>query len=768
MEKQTLTDTAKIAAGYINTTNRHIFLTGKAGTGKTTFLHSIAKNSHKRTVVAAPTGIAAINAGGVTLHSLFNLPFGVFIPEKNFDPTAIGNFKVVTPVSLISQMHLTETKRKLLREMELLIIDEVSMLRADLLDAIDTILRSVRRNSKAAFGGLQVLFIGDMLQLPPVVRDEEGRLLAKFYKTNYFFDARALHNDQPLYIELEKIYRQSDPHFLRILNNLRDNELDEYDVEHLDKRVKPSFRSQTGDGYINLVTHNSKADQINRQALEFLPDPVFQYSAIIEGEFAENMFPIEAMMELKKHSQVMFIKNDGSGEKKYFNGKIGTIKTIDKELIEVDFNDGSNPVMVERYIWENNRYAVNEATNQIEETTIGRFSHFPLKLAWAITIHKSQGLTFDKAIVDVAGAFAPGQVYVALSRLRTLEGLVLTTSLRPKNVMLDPNLISFTKQKSKAGQLAQNLQNESHVYFHDFIIEAFNFKNLHFEALEHAQSYDMDAERSEKQKHESWAENWLTQLEEIKTVADKLPPHIHNIVLENNEEVLPKLFERVSSAKRYFEPLFDSLRKNLKDQTVNIEDNPKNMKGYVLELYSLEKLCYKQWQAIQRTESLLRAATTDLDFDKNVILDQKALEERQKQIEKEAEPKFKKPKVTKENVTKELKETKTPTKQVTFDLYKQGKKVDEIAKEREMAVSTIESHLAHFVETGDIDVFELLSKEKFEAIEKAAKELVTNLYGPIKNKLGEDFTYNEIRYAMVKLNDEMEAFLQAKESEPSV
>lgn len=748
MEKQTLTDTAKIAAGYINTTNRHIFLTGKAGTGKTTFLHSIAKNSHKRTVVAAPTGIAAINAGGVTLHSLFNLPFGVFIPEKTFDPTAIGNFKVVTPVSLISQMHLTETKRRLLREMELLIIDEVSMLRADLLDAIDTILRSVRRNSKAAFGGLQVLFIGDMLQLPPVVRDEEGRLLAKFYKTNYFFDARALHNDQPLYIELEKIYRQSDPHFLRILNNLRDNELDEYDFKHLEKRVKPNFRSQTGDGIINLVTHNSKADQINRQALEFLPDPVFKYSASIEGEFPENMYPIEAVMELKKHAQVMFIKNDGSGEKKYFNGKIGTIKTIDKELIEVDFNDGSNPVMVERYIWENNRYAVNEATNQIEETTIGRFSHFPLKLAWAITIHKSQGLTFDKAIVDVAGAFAPGQVYVALSRLRTLEGLVLTTSLRPRSVMLDPNLISFTNQKPKSGELANNLQNESHVYFHDFIIEAFDFKNLHFQALEHAQSYDMDAERSEKQKHEAWAEAWLTQLEAIKTVADKLPPHIHNIVLENNEGVLPKLFERVSSAKRYFEPLFEALRRNLKEQTVLIEDNPKNMKGYVSELYDLEKLCYKQWQGIQRAESLLRAATTDLDFDKNVILDQKALEERQKQVEKEAEPKFKKPKVVKEKIKKE------PTKNVTFALYKEGKSLAEIAEHREMTVSTIENHLAHFVQSGEIDVLELISKKKLEAIHSAAKELETNLYGPIKIRLGEDFSYSEIRFAMSVLKEE--------------
>ncbi len=763
MEKHTLTDSAKIAAGYINTTNRHIFLTGKAGTGKTTFLHSIAKNSHKRTVVAAPTGIAAINAGGVTLHSLFNLPFGIYIPERTFDAAAYPYFKIVTPLTLIAQMHMTEPKRKLLREMELLIIDEVSMLRADLLDAIDTILRYVRKNTRSAFGGVQVLFIGDMLQLPPVVRDEEGRLLAQFYKSNYFFDARVLHEDQPLYIELEKIYRQSDPHFLRLLNHLRDNELDEQDFELIEKRVQPDFRSQTGDGYINLVTHNAKADHINRQALDLLNNNSFKFTAEIEGEFPENLYPIEPVMELKKDAQVMFIKNDSSGEKKYFNGKIGTIKSISSSFIEVDFNEGRPAVTVEKYIWENNRYQLNETTNQIEENNIGKFTHYPLKLAWAITIHKSQGLTFDKAIVDVSGAFAPGQVYVALSRMRTLEGLVLTNSLRPRSVIQDPTLLAFTKQRTKHELLAEELKKDSNRYFHAFIVEAFDFKAFHEATIQHAETYVSDELMYDKQKHEAWIEDWKQKLEAIKTVAEKFPPHINNIFLEQSELVIPKLYERVSSAKKYFEPHFDYLTKSLKEQIIKVEDG-KKIKGYLEELAVLDKHCFRQWQAILRAESLLNAANTNSDFDKDTILDKKAIEERQKEAS-EIRPKrsdFKKEKIVKS------KELKTPTKQVTFELYKLGKKVDEIAKEREMAVSTIETHLAYYVETGEIDVFELLSKEKYEAIEKTAKELVTNLYGPIKNKLGEEYTYSEIRYAMIKLNDELEAFLITKESETSV
>jgi len=750
MSKEIEKDAAKIAAGYINTTNRNVFLTGKAGTGKTTFLHRIARNTHKNTIVAAPTGIAAINAGGVTLHSLFHLPFGLFVPDKNWHPSSQIQFKTTTPTSLIRDLQMNESKRKLLREMELLIIDEVSMLRADLLDAIDTILRYVRRKQKEPFGGVQVLFIGDMLQLPPVVREEEGRLLGQYYKSSYFFDAQVLQHNKPLYIELETIYRQSDPKFLRLLNHLRDEEIDEDDFELLQSRVQTGFRSNMGEGYIHLVTHNNKADNINRQALELLSDKSFKFQAALEGDFPEHLYPIEFVMELKVGAQIMFIKNDSSGERKYFNGKIGTVCSLNDDEIKVDFNDGSAPVLVEKYEWENKRYSLNEETNQIEENMIGKFSHYPLKLAWAITIHKSQGLTFDKAIVDVSGAFAPGQIYVALSRLRTLEGLVLSSALKHNSVRQDPTLLAFTEQKTNYKELLHHLHSESDSYFQQFVLDAFDFGHFHKVVIEHVRSYEMDILRSEKQKHQNWALKWLNQLTDAKMVADKFPPHIHKIIKENGNESLPKLHERVLSAKKYFEPLFAELTKNLREHTKEVQ-KIKKVKGYLEELKELDRHCFKQWQSIQRAESLLHAAITDADFDKDSILDIKALEDRKREAILSEQSKFSKAKKEKTE-----KEPKGQTKTISLNLYKEGKTVEEIAKEREMAVSTIEGHLAHFVETGDIDVFELLSPEKYETITKTVKELDTTMYGPIKSKLGDNFTYSEIRFAMIKWTKEME------------
>lgn len=738
-------DSAQIASEYINKTNRHIFLTGKAGTGKTTFLHKIVKNTHKNTVVAAPTGIAAINAGGVTLHSLFHLPFGVFIPEKNWKPSSQINFKTVTPTSLINDLQMNGTKRKLLRQMELLVIDEVSMLRADLLDAIDTVLRFVRKNHRVPFGGVQVLFIGDMLQLPPVTREDEAYFLSQFYKSSYFFDAHALQQIKPLYIELETVYRQSDPTFLRLLNHLRDEEMEWDDFELLQSRVVPGFRPQTGDGYIHLVTHNAKADQLNKQSLELLPERSFKYSASIEADFPEHLFPLDYVLELKVGAQVMFIKNDISTDRKYFNGKIGTIASLTSEEIKVQFADGSAPVLVEKYLWENKRYTLNEETNLIEEKVLGSFSHYPLKLAWAITIHKSQGLTFDKAIVDVNGAFAPGQMYVAFSRLRSLEGLVLTSPLRPNNVRQDQVLLGFTEQKTNYKSLIQHLESDSESYFQQFVFEAFDFAALQKSANDHVRSYEMDVLRSEKQKYLPWAVQWRNQLEDLKVIADRFPPHIHKIIQESADSPLSKIHERVASAKKYFEPLFAELIKQIKAHISEVQ-KIKKVKGYLEELKELERQCFKQWQSIQRAEALLNAAITNGNFDKEHILDIQALDERQKESTA-TKGESKKGKTEKE--------PKGQTKQHTFQLFKDGKSVEEIARERQMAVSTIEGHLAHFIELGDLDVFELLSPEKFKAIEKVVKQSESTLYGPIKAKLGDDFSYSEIRFAMAKITKDL-------------
>ena len=742
MEITTIHDSARIATDFINTTEKHIFLTGKAGTGKTTFLHKISKNCHKNTVIAAPTGIAAINAGGVTLHSLFHLPFGVYIPDRNWNTSTQISFKVVTPTSLIRNLQMNETKRRLLREMELLIIDEVSMLRADLLDAIDDILRYVRKNPKAAFGGVQLLFIGDMLQLPPVVRGEEGALLSKYYKSNYFFDAHSLQHNKPIYIELEKIYRQSDPKFLRLLNHLRDDEIDNEDFEILNGRVFPEFLSKTGDGYIHLVTHNNKADQINQQALQQLPEKVISFVADIEGDYPENLYPIDRIMDLKKGAQVMFIKNDSSGDKRYFNGKIGTIKQLDKDVIEVEFNDGIPSVKVEKYAWENKKYILNELTNQIEEEMIGKFSHYPLKLAWAITIHKSQGLTFDKAIVDISGAFAPGQVYVALSRLRTLEGLIMTHNVQRGNVLKDYTLISFTKQKTNHTELTDNLKIDSNTYFQRFILNAFDFSHLHKLALEHAESYEKDIMRSEKQKHSVWGKTWFNKVEKAKQIADKFPPHIQNIFIENGQDTLIRIQERVTAAKTYFEPLFKELSQTMRTQTHLIQES-KKVKGYLDELKELDNYRFKQWQQITRAESLLKAANSGGGFDKGEIIDVGLLNQRISEVAENNTPalKEKKPKLP-----------KGQSKQESLTLYKQGKTLEEIAKDRAMSMSTIEGHLAQFVESGDIDLFELIKPEKFKAIVEVIKKLETTLYGPVRQQLGEEYTYSEIRLAMNNLD----------------
>ena len=417
---------AAIASKLINQTNRHLFLTGKAGTGKTTFLKYISEYTHKNSIVAAPTGIAAINAGGVTLHSLFHLPFGSFIPSNDRIKEYNITTQINTPQSLIKDLKMNSSKRKMLKELELLIIDEVSMVRADLLDAIDTVLRYIKRQKNRSFGGVQLLLIGDLLQLPPVVKEGEWNYLNPYYPGIYFFNAKALQQNKPLHIELNKIYRQSDKIFISLLNNLRDNSLTKEDIELLNKHYKPSFKPKRDDGYIFLTTHNRKADEINRQSLKDLPGKIFIYDAEIDGDFNEYLFPVEFKLELKKGAQVMFIKNDYSGEQRYFNGKIGLISYLSSDRIEVSFNDGTPPAAVEHYIWENKKFSLNKGTNEIEENIKGTFSHYPIKLAWAITVHKSQGLTFKKAIIDVSRAFAPGQIYVALSRLVSLDGLVLT------------------------------------------------------------------------------------------------------------------------------------------------------------------------------------------------------------------------------------------------------------------------------------------------------------------------------------------------------
>ena len=413
------------AVAFVNQTQQPIFLTGKAGTGKTTFLKFIRENSYKKMAITAPTGVAAMNAGGTTLHALFWLPFGVFIEDYPLQWGESDQF-IYNKHRLFSTIKLTKNRRAILQELELLVIDEVSMVRADTLDAIDVILKSVRRDMRP-FGGVQVLFIGDLYQLPPVVQDREWQVLRDYYSSVFFFDAKVFKQQPPVLIELQKIYRQQDSAFINILNKIRNNETTNSDLDELNTHYKPDFIAPEGEQYITLTSHNRLADQINQEKLESLETKLHQIKSIIKDEFQNGLFPAEETLSLRVGAQVMFIKNDVGDERRYFNGKIGTVKDIqvEKHKIIVSFPNGEEDVEVKRETWENIRYSYNKGDDKIEEEVLGTFSQFPLRLAWAITIHKSQGLTFEKAIIDAGTSFAAGQVYVALSRLTGLEGLVL-------------------------------------------------------------------------------------------------------------------------------------------------------------------------------------------------------------------------------------------------------------------------------------------------------------------------------------------------------
>ncbi len=730
---------SQLVSKFINTTNRSIFLTGRAGTGKTTLLHEIIRSTHKNTIVAAPTGIAAINAGGVTLHSLFQLPFGTYIPDNILLNDANITSSLTTPKSLLSKFQMNKAKRNMIREMDLLIIDEVSMLRADLLDAIDTILKHIKRRRDLPFGGVQVLFIGDLLQLPPVVKDEEWNYLQNYYKGMYFFNALVLQNNQPLYIELEKIYRQTDQDFISLLNNLRDNKITENDISTLNKYYKPGFNNSNNDGYILLTTHNRIADEKNKEALKNIKAKSHFFNASTEGDFSESMYPVDPKLELKEGAQVMFIKNDYSGEQRYFNGKIGKISSIDNKELYVSFDDETDPVLVESYTWENKKYSLNKETNEIEEKVVGEFKHLPLKLAWAITVHKSQGLTFDKAIIDVGNAFAPGQIYVALSRLTSLDGLVLSSLIPSNGIHPDASLSDFSQNKRNISDLEGILENETKVYFNNFILGAFDLSRLIQELGYHVSSYTKDAKRSIKQQYKDWASGLLEETRPVKKVADSFRSQIYTII-QSEDTYQEKLHERIVAAIGYFEPLLQKLSDKVYDKISDLHGQ-KGIKAYINELRDLDQLYNRQLQLFYKAESLIDASLKNKDVSKSIIKEP-AKNENRKVVAQESKPK----KPAKKKGAK-----KEDTKAVSYELYKQGKSIKQIALERTLVPGTIEGHLAHYVREGKINITDLIDASKYEKIAALSDELDTTNLGQLKAELSDDFSYGEIRLAVAAI-----------------
>lgn len=758
---------AGIAAKFINQTSKPVFLTGKAGTGKTTFLRNIIEHTHKNAIIVAPTGIAAINAGGVTIHSQFGIPFGLFIPDSSF---RIDTFKVKinTPYTMVKHLNMRDQKRKLLQELELLVIDEVSMLRADLLDTIDFVLKSVRRQQHKPFGGVQVLFIGDLMQLPPVVKEEEWNILKQYYNSIYFFDARVLKTEKPVYIELDKIYRQTDSTFIDLLNNLRNNAVTQADIHLLNTYYKPDFDVRSARNIITLTTHNHKADAMNKSALQELKGRSYFFNAKIEGEFSEYAYPVEPVLELKVGAQIMFIKNDLSGRQQYFNGKIGVVSALTDKEIEIDFRDGSKPFTLETYQWRNIKYELDPVTNEIDEKDIGEFNQYPIKLAWAITVHKSQGLTFEKAILDINRAFAPGQVYVALSRLKSLDGLVLTSPVQFNAISQDKALEDYARLKPQQEEVKQLIDQETVFFLRAYLLKVYDFVWLHSSLRQHLESYTMAENKSTKQKHQTWAEELFAKFGPLKLNADKFSNQIHFIFEGREEGYLQKVHERHLAAKNYFYPVLKELSKSV---LVHIEllKEEKQIKQYLEELLELEGLLYKHLQQLDKMSLVLDHVLNGTEFDKQKFRQSSAQAERLEVVKqtiaitekaafeerKARASKTRKEKKTREPGTsaatkakKEPKAAKPDTKSLSFDLYKEGKTVFEIAQLRQMAITTIENHLAHYVSLGMIPVTQFVPKEKHEKILESYKKHGDGLANPIKQELGDDYTYSEIRFVL--------------------
>jgi len=735
---------AEIAAKFINYTSRHIFLTGKAGTGKTTFLRNLIELTHKKAVIVAPTGIAAINAAGVTIHSLFQLPFGTYLPKQPTNEPF--NQQYNTPRSIVRHLQMNTTKRRIFQDLELLIIDEVSMLRADLLDAIDMVLRYIRKNN-GSFGGVQVLFIGDLHQLPPVVKSNEWQLLGEFYNSAYFFDAQALQQHPPVYIELEKIYRQADSVFINLLNNLRNNEITAGDVALLDQYYKADFVPQKDDKYITLTTHNQRADALNRKSLDELDGVSYLFQAKIEDDFPENSYPAERILELKLGAQIMFIKNDQSGERRFFNGKIATVISLKTDAIEVETEGEREKIILEKYAWKNIRYSNHKVTNEIEEEVIGKFIQYPIKLAWAITVHKSQGLTFDKAIIDIGNAFAPGQIYVALSRLRSLDGLVLTSQISGTGIRQDQNVAHFSKNKQLQEQLDIQIRQESEAFLRTYLLQCFDLTPLDNYVYEHVHSYSKDINKSAKQKHVKWAQALLKELSELKAHANKFLAQVQRLSHDQTEEGLATLLIRTTAAENYFNPLLLDLSKRIFERMELVKQD-KQVTAFLTELLEMESLFYEQFKKIRKATGLLRATIEGTEFTKSDVSSLLNRSEREAQLKKV----FTMPnqldftaKKTKAKKTVAPKPPKEDTKDVSLELFKSGKNIAEIAAERKMVIGTIEGHLAHFVARQEISAKDILGRKKLEKILEAIRALQTLNMNPIREKLGKTYTFGEIK-----------------------
>ncbi|WP_299115514.1 helix-turn-helix domain-containing protein [uncultured Winogradskyella sp.] len=802
-----------LAWDFVNNTNRNIFLTGKAGTGKTTFLHKLKFQSQKRMVIVAPTGVAAINAKGVTIHSFFQLPFGPILSHGELHSSSNFNRK------------FSKTKINIIKSLDLLVIDEISMVRADLLDGIDATLRRFK-NRDLPFGGIQLLMIGDLQQLSPVVKEQEWQLLKPFYKNTFFFSSQAYQNSNPITIELKHIYRQENPMFINILNEIRNDKLSQTSADELNKRYQPDFIPNKNDGYISLTTHNHKANQINKQELEKLKGNTRIYNAIVEGKFPEHSYPNKEELKLKVGAQVMFIKNDSSQDKRYFNGKIGKVILLDDDEVVVNCPDDDFNIITKPEVWENIKYTVDADTKAISEDKVGSYTQMPLRLAWSITIHKSQGLTFEKAIIDAEAAFAHGQTYVALSRCKSLEGLILKSKITTHQIISDSNVVSFN-ENAKANQPNNDILQKSKRKFQlDLISEIFNF----YKFINPANRI-LDVYYKNRRNIEGNIELPLTTIKESVTHLLKISNSFNNQLKSIGDSVnIPEsnkiLQERFTKAINYFLAQTESTIKNSL-QTLNFTtDNKAITKDIAKQLDTLEellgaKLLYfeslkkgfntqhflelraksvflaKEKPKKQHNKAvidstanlelfeLLRILRNEIanreDLVHFQVYTQKSLyamcellptsKEELKTIHGMGKTRIDKYgteilQVIKEycadnditvshNVsmfeTQKPKRKKGDTKKISLELFKAGKSIEEIAKDRELNSNTIFGHLASFITSGEVKVMDLMSESHYSELKAIIPAKIFENLSDLKHQLDEKYSYGELRLVVNEL-----------------
>jgi len=739
----------QLAARFVNQTGRSLFLTGKAGTGKTTFLQYIRDNSFKKLAVVAPTGVAAINAGGTTMHSFFQLPFGPYVPAQQYGWN-VDRSKANDPNSLLSGIRLNASKRELLQELELLIIDEISMVRADMLDAVDTILRHFRNQPLQPFGGVQVLYIGDLFQLPPVISQEEWQLLREYYNSPFFFDAKVIREQPPIYLELKKIYRQQEAAFIGILNNIRNNSATPYDLEKLHDHYQPDFTPPSDSSYITLTSHNARAEYINQAELGRLRGKLHAFEAALTGEFSDKAFPAEKTLQLKEGAQIMLIKNDKGESRRYFNGKIGSIKAIVNDKITILFPNEPGELILEKETWKNIRYQYNREKDKIEEEELGTFSQYPIRLAWAITIHKSQGLTFDRAVIDAGQSFAPGQVYVALSRLRSLEGLVLQSRIHPSSISTDPRVINYTNSQQSHREILNALKEEQYTYIRDTLLKTFEWSRLTEAIRDHHAEFN-HRQIPGKTDAISLTASWLETAVHQQDTALKFSRHLDLLLYTAQENGYRQLQQRIQAAAGWFlrsleEDQLQPLQQHIEEVKVR-----KKVKKYHTELLELKSMLTRKKQQLEDALTLVDGLEKGVDAaqllsDIQDTRRQREISSAESAEQAEGAQGSAASIASSENVSGKTKAPKGETHRISLHLYKAGIPIAEIASRRGLALNTVEGHLASFILTGEINIKELVPEHKIEFIRVALLELGDDSkLGPVKARLGDDYSFGEIR-----------------------